>query len=360
MPKEGIFIDTQTSIRHMLELVERPAFCVDDGVIVYANSTAAAHLVPLGSPVAPLISVGAEEYAAFTHGCLYLRLTIEGTAYVTSVTNIDDHHIFTMSSDSACQLQALALAAKELREPLNRIMSISDHLPRSITDDAQSAELMARMNRGLYQLLRMVNNMSDAGAQTAPRMELRDVTAVMQELFDQAAEYCACVGVTLEFHNHPSTVYSLIDTQRIERAIYNMLSNSLKYTEHGGRITARLTRRQNTMYLTISDSGSGMRLNESVAPFDRFRREPGIEDIRHGLGLGLTLVRNTAAVHGGTVLLDPTSESGTKITLSLPIRQNTSTVHSPFMHIDYAGEWNHALVELSDSLPYTLYTPNNR
>lgn len=351
-------MDSQTSITQMLELMERPAFCVLDGLIAYANSTAVAHLVPLGVPVAPLISVGAEEYATFTQGCLYLGVTIEGTSYETSVTDIENHHIFILNSDSVGQLQALALAAKELREPLNRIMAISDHLPHTITRDDQAADLMAKMNRGLYQLLRMVNNMSDAGSQVAPRMELRDVTAVMQELFDQATEYCSCAGITLEFSNLPTGIFSLIDSQRLERAVYNMLSNSLKYTERGGHINARLSRVRNTLYLTISDSGFGLAPDSAVAPFDRFRREPRIEDIRHGLGLGLTLVRNTAAIHGGTVLLEQSKDSGTKITLSLPIRQNTSNLHSPTIHFDYAGERDHALVELSDSLPYTLYAPN--
>lgn len=351
-------MDVQTDTTQMLELIERPAFCVVDGVIVYANAAATAHLVPLGKPIAPLISVGSEEYANFTQGCLYLCVTIEDTSYESSVTIVGNYHIFMLDTCSSGQLQALALAAKELREPLNRIMAISDHLPHTMNCNTKTSELTARMNRSLYQILRMVNNMSDAGSQAVPRMELRDVTAVMQELFSEAAEYCACVGVTLEFSNIPTSVYSLIDSQRLERGIYNILSNSLKYTESGGHIRARLTRKRNTLYLTIADSGCGLDKGNALAPFEYFLREPGIEDIRHGLGLGLTLVRNAASVHGGTVLLDQSNESGTRITLSLPIRQDTAGLRSPAICIDYAGERNHALVELSDSLPYTLYSPN--
>lgn len=350
-------MDSQANIAQMLELIERPAFCVLDGLIIYANSAAAAHLVPVGTPITPLISVGTEEYASFTQGCLYLCVTIAGTSYETSVTVVGEHHIFTLDTSSVAQLQTLALAAKELREPLNRIMAISDHLPHALDTDPKTADMIARMNRGLYQILRIVNNMSDAGSQAMPRMELRDVPAVMQELFDQAAEYCTCVGVTLEFENLPTTIYSLIDSQRLERGIYNILSNALKYTENGGCIQARLTRRRHTLYLTIADSGCGMEQTNFFAPFDRFLREPGIEDSRHGLGLGLTLVRNAAAVHGGTVLLEHSKESGTRVTMSLPIRQNISSLHSPTIQIDYAGERDHALIELSDSLPHTLYAP---
>lgn len=357
-PKGGISMDTQTDISKMLDLIDRPAFCVADGLITHTNSAAAAHLVPLGAPIMPLISVGSEEYSTFSQGCLYLCITIETTSYEASVTVIGDYHIFVLDTCSGGQLQALALAAKELREPLNRIMAISDQMPLTTDDSPKAAELTARMNRSLYQVLRIINNMSDAGSQASPRMELRDVSAVMQELFDQAAEYCAWVGIDLEFTNLPTCVYSLIDSQRLERGIYNILSNSLKYTEKGGHIRARLTRKRNTLYLTVADSGCGLDTRNTLAPFDRFLREPGIEDIRHGLGLGLTLVRNAASAHGGTVLLDQSSESGTRITMSLPICQKTTSLHTPGIRIDYAGERNHALVELSDSLPYTLYLPN--
>ncbi len=350
-------MDSQTHITQMLELMDRPAFCVLDSLIIYANSAARAHLVPVGKPVLPLICVGAEEYAAFTQGYLYLGVTIENTSYESSVTIIDQYHIFTLNSDSSGQLQALALAAKEFREPLNRIMAISEHLPQTMQQDHPTTDMIAKMNRGLYQILRMVNNMSDAGGQTAPRLELRDVGSVMQELFEQAAEYCACVDITLTFDNLHTSIFSLIDTQRLERCIYNILSNSLKYTEPGGHIHAVLVRRKNTLYLTISDTGCGLKNSGTLPPFERFLREPRIEDIRHGLGLGLTLVRNTAAVHGGTVLIDQSADCGARITISLPIRQNYTKLHSPAINIDYAGERNHALVELADSLPYSLYLP---
>ncbi len=352
-------MDAQTNVEQMLELMERPAFCVLDGLIVHANSAAAAHLVPTGQAIRPLIRVGAEEYADFSQGCLYLSVTIENTSYEASVTVIGDYHIFTLNIGSDTQLQTLALAAKEFREPLNCIMAISDYLPNALEGNQETMDMLARMNRRLYQILRMVNNMSDAGSQASAQMELRDVPAVMQELFDQVCEYCCQVGVSLEFENLPTSIYSLIDSQRLERAIYNLLSNSLKYTQSGGFIHARLTRRHNTLYLTVTDSGTGFESASALLPFERFLREPGIEDARHGLGLGLTIARNAAAIHGGTILLDRTKDSGTRITMSLPIRQDTSLLRSNIMHIDYAGERDHALIELSDALPHTLYGPNN-
>lgn len=348
-------MDAQEKINQMLELMDRAAFCVAGGTITYANAAASSRLIRAGDPVAPLIQFGAEEYTNFRQGCLYLSLTVGGMRCDASVTAMDDCHVFSLAGSSTDQLRALAVASQALRDPLNRVMTLADRLPDTVTAGPEASEMLARMNRGLYQILRMVSNMSDAGSPCAPHMELRDVPAVMQEIFEQAAQCCDQLGVRLEFANLPGCVYSLVDTQRLERSIYNILSNSLKYTESGGRIHARLTRRRNTLYLTVTDSGAGLDPASAVDPFNRFRREPGIEDGRHGLGLGLTLVRGTAADHGGTVLLEHGESTGTRITMSLPIRQDLREVKSPVLGIDYAGERSHALVELSDVLPHTLY-----
>ena len=80
-----------------------------------------------------------------------------------------------------------------------------------------------------------------------------------------------------------------------------------------------------------------------------------VEDSRYGLGLGMVLIRSTAAVHGGTVLVDHPEGSGTRITVSFAIHQGEATLRSPRMRIDYAGERDHGLIELSDVLPAHLY-----
>ena len=87
-----------------------------------------------------------------------------------------------------------------------------------------------------------------------------------------------------------------------------------------------------------------------------FRREPGIEDSRYGIGLGMVLIRSAAAAHGGTVLIEQSSERGTRLTMSLAIRQNADNmVRTNAFHVDYAGERSHALIELSDVLPLAAY-----
>ena len=90
--------------------------------------------------------------------------------------------------------------------------------------------------------------------------------------------------------------------------------------------------------------------------FTRYQRQPGIEDSRFGIGLGMVLIRNAAAAHGGTVLIDQSQGSGTRVTLTIKVQQNPSnTLRSPVLRVDYAGERDHCLLELSEILPAHLY-----
>lgn len=349
----------EANIETILEMMDRPAFCVSGGIVREANRAALGRMVEPGAAIASLIVSGRSEFQAFSSGCLYLTLDIGGKKCGATVSRLGDAAIFSLDPEEEPELRAFALAAQELRRPLSQVLSISDQLfPELAEGESESTtEQLSRINRGLHRMLRLVGNMADAGSSGNARMELRDVTAVLQEIFEQIQPYCQHAGIRFSFTNHPASVCSLVDSEQLERAVLNLLSNALKYTAPGGEITAQLTRRGNTLYLTITDSGNGKAQSLSAGMLSRFHREPGFSDGRSGLGLGLTLVRAAAAAHQGTLLLEQTKSGGVRTTLSLPIIQKTDTLRSPAIRIDYAGERDHSLIELSDSLPPELFTP---
>lgn len=344
----------------MLDLMQQPAFCVQSSTIIKVNPAAAAFLIETGTNVQTLLHTGAEEYAEFRGGCLYLTLSIAGHNIGASVARMQEFDVFTLEQDETdAHLQAMALAARELREPLSNMMTIADKLfPTAAGEDAKTQEQISRINRGLFQMLRIISNMSDASrysTDTGVRQEIRDICAVLDEVFHRAAALTEHTSVTLNYIGYPESVYTLTDAQKLERMVFNILSNAIKFTPAGGTINAKLTRRGTKMYLSVSDSGSGIAENLRGSIFSRYTREPGVEDGRYGLGLGMVLIRSTAAAHGGTVLVDHPEGCGTRITVSFAIRQGDTMLRSPKLRIDYAGERDHGLIELSDVLPARLY-----
>lgn len=351
-----------TDAMGMLDLMVRPGFCVRDNIIIKVNPSAQSHMIAVGANVTEYLRTGKEEYAEFSEGCLYLTLSVCGQEWGASVTRMGDFHVFILEQEAdQAELQAMALAARELREPLTSVMTTADRLfPMvALQDDPVTREQVARLNRGLFQMLRVISNMSDANRCSAgysSRQETLDVCALFDEVFIKAAELVSHTGLSLHYTGLPDSIYCLADREKLERAVLNIISNAIKFTPKGGTIDAKLTRRGKKLYLSVQDSGPGVAENLRGSVYSRYLRQPAIEDSRYGIGLGMVLIRSTAAQHGGTVLMDQPEGKGARITMTLAIRQNpTPMVRSAVLRVDYAGERDHGLIELSDCLPSSLY-----
>ena len=113
----------------MLDLMHQAAFRAEKGIITHVNPAAAQYWIQPGTAVESLLSAGREEYTEFTQGCLYVSLQLQGQTLGATVAKIRDAEIFVLEQIShSQQLQALALAAVELRGPLSGMIAAGDLL----------------------------------------------------------------------------------------------------------------------------------------------------------------------------------------------------------------------------------------
>lgn len=347
----------------LLEHLMCPAFMVKDGIILHTNQSALDRQIQLNTPVGDLISIGKEEYAQFTHGRLCLTLCICDVSCQASITQADGFHLFCLeSSYENPEFRAYALAAQHLREALSSAMSSAEILLPSpaLQEDPEMHQQAAQLNRSLHQLLRTVCNMSDAALYhsfQSCNMQTRDAAAFFEEILEKTSALAEQAKRTLLCKCPSQSIHCLIDEEKLERALLNLISNAIKYTPEGGTIEASLRSSGSRLYFTIQGSGDGLPSKESHDVFSRFLREPGIEDGRNGIGLGMSIVRSVAAIHGGTVLMEQPADAGLRFTMTIVNRPPDSTqLHSiSQLLIDYAGGWDHALLELSDALPDSVY-----
>ena len=354
-------MEEQKDISSMLEMIPQPSFFVKDGSVTLVNRSAQQLFIQAGMPVLPLLGDHAEEYAAFAGGCLWLTLMLSDCPMHASVSRVNDADLFVVEpiADQA-ELKAMALTAMGFREPLSDVMTIADQLLPSLSPDEStvSQEKIGQMNRRLSQLHRMVCNMTDAiqyAGNTAARMEYQNICAVLEELFERIGDLLRHADIDLHYQGPREDVYCMIAADQLERSVHNIISNAVKHTPKGGTIEAKLIRKGSKLYLSIQDSGDGIPDHLMGSIYNRYRRHPGIESQPTGLGLGMVLIRGTAATHGGTVLIDHPNGCGTRITMSFTIQRRPDTLRSPIFHVDYAGERDHSLLELSDVLPAELY-----
>ncbi len=350
-------MEEQKDILGLLDMMVQPVFCVKDNIIIRTNAAAQQLFLCVGEDVRPMLGSGAEEYAEFTAGCLYLSLNLYGQRLGVSIRRMQDLDVFEVEQarDSSA-LRAMALAASALRKPLGSALADAAALADSQLKP-EEAKHLAQLNKGLYQLLRLLGNMADGEhISNCSRMETMDVPGLLREIFEKAGALLEAAGVTLHYQDLPETIYCLVDRAMLERAVLNILSNAVKFAPKESQIHASLTRRGRTLRLTIQDSGSGIGQEVMGDLFKRYLRQAGIEDGRFGLGLGMHIVHAAAVHHGGTLLVVPGAEGGTRIVMTLAIRQSDGKrLQSPIFPVDYTGGFDHTLVELADCLPAQLF-----
>ena len=333
-----------------------PAFTVTDHVITACNQAAETLLLSPGMDVRTLLMTGKEEYARFRSGCLYLQLALSSKGYGAAVTREGNTDLFLLEQEpEADDLRSLSLAARELRNPLSNLMIAADGLSRQVSEDPAAAELLARLNRSLHQMHRLVNNMSDASrSNLLTPTGMHDWSRLIYDIFEKIRTQLHDTNVTISYEGPEEPIYGYANEGQLERAVLNIVSNAMKFMPEGGTIQARLGRKQNMLLLSILDSGSGIPENVLGTVFSRYQRQPGIEDSRYGIGLGMVLIRSAAADHGGTVLIDCPEEGGTRVTMTMAITQDSSLLKTPVIPPILDNSRN-VLLELSDCLPWESY-----
>lgn len=344
--------------QNLLEMMDRPAFIVQDGIITNCNQLAKNRQIATGMSISELFPEDQNPYQDYKGGILYLTLQIGWIRCGATVIRQNNSDIFLMDRDSEqAQLQALSLAAQQLRVPLSDVMTVADCLFPELQEDSQQKKA-SQMRLALFQLMRLISNMADAERYTglnSPSYENTELCSFFREIIEKADSSLSKTSVRLHFTSPQTPIFTIIDRERMERAVYNLLSNAVKFSAPDDFVEITLSCHGKLACLTVEDHGDGIASHVQGTLFHRYMREPAIEDSRYGLGLGMTLVRSAASIHGGTVLLEQTK--GTRVAMTIAIRKEVpGSLRSPTLRIsDYAGGRDLGLLEFSEFLPASAY-----
>ncbi len=351
----------QSPYASILEMFMHPVFLVKDGIITDVNQSAKDHQIPTGANIYDYIISGLEEYKAYSGVCLSLTLGFCDCPYVASVFRQDQFDVFQIpSAYDNSDLKTMALAAKQLRGPLANAMFTADRLfpnPALETDDAAQQQIK-QINRSLYQLLRTVNNMADASGSIAllsGNGQIMDIASVFREIMDRTSHMAAQANRKLIFKGLNQPVYCLTNQRILERAVYNLISNSIKFSPAESNILATLAKKGDKLLFSMENQCENLNSEALKTIFSRYQRQPGLEDSRHGLGLGIRIAQNAAAIHGGALLLEQPTKESIRFTMTISLKQSqTNTVRTPAITV-LSGGYDEALIELSEVLPETFF-----
>jgi len=143
-----------------------------------------------------------------------------------------------------------------------------------------------------------------------------DVSQLFRDLRALTAERARSYGITLAFEE-PSAIGQLTaDERRLKQALFNLISNAMKFTPAEGRITVSAGRAGDMVEFTVADTGVGIAAADQARMFEKFVRVGSGRQT--GVGLGLALVRSLIDLHAGTVSLASEPGKGTTVVCRIP------------------------------------------
>ena len=219
----------------------------------------------------------------------------------------------------------LELVAHEMRSPLTAIQGSSEVMTRYPLDEARRKQLAELIHRESRRLTTLVERFLDVERLSAGEMELRREPVPLRPLVKRTVERVQPLAerkkiqVRVEASGEPHAVG---DPELLEFALYNLLSNAVKYSpeDTAVEVTVRSNIALGMAFLDVRDQGSGIAGDDQDRIFDRFYRSQSAQHSgQPGLGLGLSIVREIARHHGGSVLVESTPGRGSKFTLAIPL-----------------------------------------
>lgn len=248
----------------------------------------------------------------------------------------------------------LQQVAGQLKLSLGNIYSALERLapPDRRDQDPQLDRDAAVLCQGYFRVMRLAANLATAAGVDSAAMDLRngDIVELCRDVMERAEQSGRLLGLEVDFRCAKTSHIIAMDPQYVERLLLNLLSNAFKFTPRGGKVTLEVCIGLEQVELRLADTGCGIAPEHLDTVFDRYRQIDRVGAPPHGLGLGLPVCLRIAQAHGGRIALTSREGAGTTVAVSLPNKKVRTQKLGTFV-VDYAGGYDHTLLELADALP---------
>ncbi|MBD1901166.1 response regulator [Trichocoleus sp. DQ-A3] len=231
---------------------------------------------------------------------------------------------------SRAKSEFLATMSHELRTPLNAILGLSHIMRQEIfgTLNEKQKEYVTCINNSGEHLLSLINDILDLSKVEAGKEQLCPMPIIVPHL----CEYIVTImreqayerGLQLTSEIDPEIDVCVADERRLKQMLLNLLSNAIKFTP-SGQVSLIVQKQPGCIAFTVADTGIGIAPEKLSLLFEPFRQlDSGLNRQFAGTGLGLSLTRSLARLHGGDVTVSSTLGKGSEFTLYLPDMSNES------------------------------------
>lgn len=257
-------------------------------------------------------------------------LAIDATAHHVREIGLESARA-EAEAQNAGKSRFLANMSHELRTPLNAVIGFSDIMRQRIFGPLPEkyADYAIAIHEAGGHLLELINDVLDVSKIEAERYELsrdrfdaRDVISAAVALVRLQAEE---KGVALSGTLPSDPIIVDADRRAVKQMTLNLLSNAIKFTQGGGAVTVTLQTVGSELELIVADTGVGIAVEDLRRLGRPFEQAGGSDQRAQGTGLGLSLVRALAELHGGRMTIESNLGEGAAVTLRLPVLVATRT-----------------------------------
>lgn len=230
-----------------------------------------------------------------------------------------------LSEANRRKTEFLATLAHELRNPLAPLRTGLDLMRRAGLDAAASGKIHEMMDRQLRQMVHLIDDLMDVSRINSGKIVLQkdyiDLAQAIRNAVETTLPAAQAARHRLDMTLPPPGLTLHADPTRLAQILGNLLTNAVKYTPQGGRICIAARAEDRMAVIEVRDSGMGIPLEEQAHVFEMFSQvSRNMGRAQGGLGIGLSLVRSLAGMHGGSVeVSSPGPWQGTTFTLRLPL-----------------------------------------
>jgi signal transduction histidine kinase len=220
----------------------------------------------------------------------------------------------------------LASMSHELRTPLSAIIGFSELLMGDTSgrfDDQERKRFLGQINSGGKDMLVLINDVLDLSKVEAGQVVLRTedvlVADVVRNVMSTMELLASKKSIRLETDVAAAGKVPA-DFGKVKQMLLNLVSNAVKFTPEGGRVTVVARRLAETLEISVADTGIGIAESDQEEIFKAFRQiDSAAAREQHGTGLGLALTKRFVELHGGQIRISSEPGTGSVFTLSLPL-----------------------------------------
>lgn len=222
------------------------------------------------------------------------------------------------------------------------------------TDDKDATKLSYIRRNGL-RLLKLINNLIDITKLESgfyhTEFEVQNIVDIIEDITLSVVEYAEAKNITIIFDTNDEEFLMPVDVEKLDRITLNLLSNAIKFTPSGGCVYVTLTCNNDTIDISVKDTGVGISKEEQALIFNRFIQASNTNSAStSGSGIGLSLVKSLTELLDGTITLNSELNMGSEFIITLPVKDFDKASEDALIQVNakLANHSDKIKVEFSD------------